>query len=76
MPVSVPGLAVVKDADMKAWLEMHGTRRIVSDKGLDEHGDVQAYHTRNVLRRILRYMPCQSGMTIGTGRCPLPRTGP
>lgn len=47
-----------------AWLEMHSTRRIIRDKGLDEHGDVQAFHTRNVLRRIVRYMPYQSGMTI------------
>lgn len=47
-----------------AWLEMHGTRQIVHDKGLDEHGDVQTFHTRNVLRRILRYLPCQTGMTL------------
>lgn len=47
-----------------AWLEMNSTRQIIRDKGLDEHGDVQAFHTRNVLRRILRYMPYQSGMTI------------
>lgn len=47
-----------------AWLEMNSTRQIIGDKGLDEHGDVQAFHTRNVLRRILRYMPYQSGMTI------------
>ena len=47
-----------------AWLEMNSTRQIIRDKGLDEHGDVQAFHTRNVLRRILRYMPYQSGMNI------------
>ena len=47
-----------------AWLELHSTDRIIRDKGLDEQGDVQAYHTRNVLRRIVRYMPYQSGMTI------------
>lgn len=47
-----------------ACLEMHSTRQIIRDKGLDENGDVQTCHTRNVLRRILRYMPYQSGMTI------------
>lgn len=47
-----------------ACLEMHSARQIIRDKGLDENGDVQACHTRNVLRRILRYMPYQSGMTI------------
>lgn len=47
-----------------AWLELHSADRIIRDKGLDEQGDVQAYHTRNVLRRIVRYMPYQSGMTI------------
>ncbi len=47
-----------------ACLEMHSTRQIIRDKGLDENGDVQTYHTRNVLRRIVRYMPYQSGMTI------------
>lgn len=47
-----------------ACLEMHSTRQIMRDKGLDENGDVQTYHTRNVLRRIVRYMPYQSGMTI------------
>ena len=47
-----------------ACLEMHSTRQIMRDKGLDENGDVQTYHTRNVLRRIVRYMPYQSDMTI------------
>lgn len=47
-----------------AWLELHSTRQIIHDKGLAEHGDVQAFHTRNVLRRILRYLPYQSGMTL------------
>lgn len=47
-----------------AWLELHSTRQIIRDKGLAEHGDVQAFHTRNVLRRILRYLPYQSGMTL------------
>ncbi len=47
-----------------ACLEMHSTRQIMRDKGLDENGDVQTYHTRNVLRRIVRYMPYQNGMTI------------
>ena len=35
----------------------------MKDKGLDSSGDVQMFHTQNVLRRIVRYMPYQSGMT-------------
>lgn len=47
-----------------AYLEMNSIDQVMADKGLDPGGDVQAYHTANVLRRILRYMPYQSGMTI------------
>ena len=47
-----------------AYLEMHSVQQILKDKGLDSSGDVQMFHTQNVLRRIVRYMPYQSGMTI------------
>lgn len=46
-----------------AYLEMNSLQRILKDKGLDPGGDVQMFHTQNVLRRILKYMPMQSGMT-------------
>lgn len=47
-----------------AYLEMHSPERILMDKGLAPDGDVQTFHTQNVLRRIQKYMPMGSGMTI------------
>ena len=32
--------------------------------GIDARGDVQRFHTANVLRRIQKYMPYRSGATI------------
>ncbi len=49
-----------------AELEMHSIGQILKDKGLDPGGDVQMFHTQNVLRRIIKYMPNLSGMTIKT----------
>lgn len=46
-----------------AYLEMNSVNQIIKDKGLDETGDAQRFHTANVLRRIKRYMPFLSGMT-------------
>ena len=37
---------------------------ILRRKGLDINGDVQQFHTANVLRRIVRYMPNRTGDTI------------
>ena len=37
---------------------------ILRRKGLDVNGDVQRFHTANVLRRIVRYMPYRTGATI------------
>ena len=37
---------------------------ILRRKGLDVNGDVQQFHTANVLRRIVRYMPYRTGVTI------------
>jgi hypothetical protein len=34
------------------------------EKGLTAGGDVQRFHTNNVLRRIVKYMPYRSGATI------------
>ena len=44
-------------------LEMKTVNQLVKDKGLDKAGDVQAFHTQNVLRRIKRYMPFRTGVT-------------
>ena len=46
-----------------AYLELNSLKQIIKDKGLGPGGDVQQFHTANVLRRILKYMPMQSGMT-------------
>ena len=47
-----------------AYLEMHSVAQILRDKGLDATGDVQQFHTANVLRRITKYMPFLSGMLV------------
>ncbi len=47
-----------------AYLEMNSVAQVLKDKGLDATGDVQQFHTANVLRRITKYMPFLSGMLI------------
>lgn len=37
---------------------------ILAKKGLNITGDVQRFHTANVLRRIVKYMPYRTGATI------------
>ena len=49
---------------MKITVRMNPTSKILADKGLNEKGDVQRFHTSNVLRRIVRYMPYRTGATI------------
>lgn len=49
---------------MKVKLKMNPTSQILRDKGLDASGDVQRFHTQNVLRRIVKYMPYRTGATI------------
>lgn len=46
-----------------ATLEMKAVNEIIRSKGLDKAGDVQQFHTANVLRRIKRYMPFVTGAT-------------
>ena len=38
--------------------------QIIHDKGLSPTGDVQRFHTNNVIRRIQKYMPYRTGATI------------
>lgn len=45
-----------------AYLKMNSVGTILADKGLNETGDVQQFHTANVLKRIKKYMPFVSGM--------------
>lgn len=48
----------------KYKLVMHPVNQIIRDHGLNPSGDVQAFHTQNVLRRIQKYMPYRTGATI------------
>lgn len=47
-----------------ATLFMNKASQVIRDKGLASDGDVQAFHTQNVLRRIVKYMPYLSGEMI------------
>ena len=49
---------------MKAKLVMNPITKLLNDKGLDNRGDVQRFHTQNVLRRIVKYMPYRTGATV------------
>ena len=44
-----------------AVLTMKEVNQIVKDKGLDEAGDAQAFHTQNVLKRFQKYMKFNTG---------------
>lgn len=48
----------------KAYLQLNPINQILKDKGLDSDGSVQAFHTNNVMRRIIKYMPYRTGATI------------
>lgn len=48
----------------KIYLRMNPIDKILRDKGLDPGGDVQMFHTQNVLRRIIKFMPYRTGATI------------
>jgi len=45
-------------------VDMRPVRAILKAKGLTVDGDVQRFHTSNVLRRIVKYMPYRTGATI------------
>lgn len=46
------------------YLKMHSPDQILKEKGLASDGEVQSFHTNNVLNRITKYMPYRTGMTI------------
>jgi hypothetical protein len=48
---------------MKVKLQLPTAAQLIRDKGLAPDGDVQRFHTQNVLKRIKRYMPYVSGAT-------------
>lgn len=45
-------------------VNMRPVNQILQAKGLTAGGDVQWFHTANVLRRIVKYMPYREGMLI------------
>lgn len=49
----------------KVTVNMKPVNQILKAKGLTLGGDVQRYHTNNVLRCIVKYMPYRTGTTIG-----------
>ena len=49
----------------KVTVNMKPVNQILKAKGLTPNGDVQRFHTRNVLHRIVKYMPYRTGATIG-----------
>lgn len=50
----------------KITVNMKPVNQILKAKGLTADGDVQRFHTANVLRRIQKYMPFRTGATIKT----------
>ena len=44
-----------------AELTMQEANEIIKNKGMHPGGDLQAFHTQNVLRRIKKYMPFVTG---------------
>ena len=48
---------------MKVKLQLPSAAQLIRAKGLAHDGDVQKFHTQNVLKRIKRYMPYVSGAT-------------
>lgn len=47
-------------------VDMRPVKQIMRRLGIDAQGDVQRFHTANVLRRIQKYMPYRTGATIKT----------
>lgn len=48
---------------MKITLQLPTPKQLIKQKGFDERGHVQQFHTQNVLKRIKRYMPFKTGAT-------------
>lgn len=52
------------DSTGRVKLILRPISQIRQRKGLEVGGDVQQFHAQNVLRRIIKYMPYQTGATI------------
>lgn len=57
-------------------VNMRPVEEILRRKGLDVNGDVQRFHTANVLRRIIKYMPYRTGATIKLTQVQSPTSKP
>lgn len=51
-------------APASVTIDFPAAEEILQEVGLDEQGDTQMFHTKNVLRRIQKYMPYRTGATI------------
>lgn len=49
---------------MTVQLQMHSPARIMRRLGINAQGKVQRFHTANIKRRIVEYMPYRTGNTI------------
>lgn len=49
---------------MRVSVKINPASKVLKDHGLNASGDVQMFHTQNVLRRIQKYMPYRSGYMI------------
>lgn len=45
-------------------IDLPKAEKLLNRKGLGSNGSVQQFHTKNVLRRIQKYMPYRTGSTI------------
>ena len=45
-------------------IDLPRAEQLLESKGLGLNGPVQQFHTKNVLRRIQKYMPYRTGATI------------
>lgn len=52
------------DVTGKVRIIMNPVQTIIHSKGLAPGGAIQQFHTSNVLRRIVKYMPYRTGATI------------
>lgn len=50
--------------EVKVEINMPTGKQLAQQLGLNPGGDVQMFHTNNVLHRIQRYMPYRTGTTI------------
>lgn len=48
---------------MRVKVTIPGAAQLIREKGLSKDGHVQMFHTKNVLKRMQRYMPFLTGAT-------------